>query len=36
MIPEKEGKNEFAALKLMGQGKFLQIIMFDKIYILGP
>ena len=29
MIPETEGKNEFVALKVMGQGIFLQSIVFD-------
>ena len=36
MIPENEGKNEFAALKLTGLGRFLKSIVFDKIYLLGP
>ena len=26
MIPENEGKNEFAALKLIGQGRFLKVL----------
>ena len=30
MIPENEGKNEFAALRLMGWGRFLQNIAFDR------
>ena len=33
MIPENKGKNEFAALKLMGWGRFLQSIVLDKIYL---
>ena len=33
MIPENEGKNEFAALKLMGKVRFLQSIVFDKIHL---
>ena len=36
MIPENEGKHEFAALKLMGWGRFLQSIAFDRIYLPGP
>ena len=29
MVPEDEGKNDFAVLKLMGQGRFLQRIFGD-------
>ena len=36
MIPESDGKNEFAALKLMGWRRILQSIVFDKIYRPGP
>ena len=36
MIPENEGKNEFAGLKLMGWGRFLQSIVFDKNYLPAP
>ena len=36
MILENEGKSEFAALKLMSYVRFLQSIVFDKIYLSGP
>ena len=36
MIPENEGKAQFAELKLMSQGRFLQSIVSDKIYLPGP
>ena len=36
MIPENEGKIENAVLKLMGWGRFLQSIVFEKIYVPGP
>ena len=36
MIPENEGKIEYAVLKLMGWGRFLQSIVFEKIYVPGP
>ena len=37
MIPENESKNEFAALRLMGWGRFLQNIAFDRfIFHEGP
>ena len=36
MIPANEDKNEYAALMLMGWGRTLQSIVFDKIYFPGP
>ena len=35
IIPNNEGKNEFAGLKLKGWGRFLKSIVFDKIYLPG-
>ena len=31
-----EGKNEYATLKPIDWGRFLQSIVFDKIYLPGP
>ena len=36
MILENEGKNEYASLKVIGQGRLLQSIVFDKIYLPRP
>ena len=36
MIPVNKGKSEYAVLKLMGWGRFLQSMVFDKIYLPGP
>ena len=33
---KNKGKDKFAALKLMGWGRFLQSVVFDKIYLSGP
>lgn len=36
VVTSNEVRNKYAALKLMGWGRFLQSITFDKIYLLVP
>ena len=36
MIPAGEGKNEYTVIKLKGYVRFLQDILFHKIYHLVP